>query len=282
MAEITAPAGTDLENWKNSVGNRFAIGANSYLEAMPDLATSLATAQGVGQLQSNATRGLYGFADSLSDRRTQFDGMEDQYSKTAFDTNSTANKNKVANEAIAGIASQFNSVRDQGNRQLERQGVNPASGKAMALNNQMAISQAAAQAGAANKARSDLDVLADSRQKTAIGFGSPLTGQALSAAQLGNSTGTSAINSAATPVSQRLSFAGGLSDIYGNAADGYKGLWQSQNLTAAQQANLNAAESASNASDNAALIGAAVKAFTPNDSGATAAGSIWDAVKSIF
>jgi hypothetical protein len=215
-------------------------------------------------------------ADNLSDRRGVYDGLEDKYSTTAFDTNSEANKSKVANEAMAGVASQFNSLDQQNNRQMSRMGVNPSSGRSQAMNNQMAIAQAGAQAGAANKARSDLDVLADSRQKTAIGFGSPLTGQMLSTVGLAGTTGNQAMTSAAQPITQRLSFAGGLSDIYGKASDGYKGLWQSQNLTASQQAGINASENASNSADNAALIGAAIKAFTPNDKGQTAAGTVFD------
>jgi len=252
---IAAPTGTDMENWRNAVGNQFAYGANSYLEAMPDLQYSMDASRAIGGLQSRSAMDQYMLSNNLASRRSQFDGMEDKYAKTAFDTNSEANQNRVAGQAVADVAQQFSSMQGANQRNMARMGVNPSSGRAMAMGNQTAIAQAGAQAGAANKARQDLDVLADSRQRTAIGFGAPLVGQAQSAAGLSNTLSNSAINSAAAPVNQRLAFAGGLSNIYGNAASGYNNLWNSQNLTAAQLADINANNAANDTSENNALLG---------------------------
>jgi len=249
------PSGTDMENWRNAVGNQFAYGANSYLEAMPDLQYSMDASRAIGGLQSRSAMDQYMLSNNLASRRSQFDGMEDKYAKTAFDTNSEANQNRVAGQAVADVAQQFSSMQGANQRNMARMGVNPSSGRAMAMGNQTAIAQAGAQAGAANKARQDLDVLADSRQRTAIGFGAPLVGQAQSAAGLSNTLSNSAINSAAAPVNQRLAFAGGLSNIYGNAASGYNNLWNSQNLTAAQLADINANNAANDTSENNALLG---------------------------
>jgi hypothetical protein len=278
---VTAPL-TDEQGWRNAVKGRFDVGQQSYLEAIPDLSYSIGAAKAIGGLQSRSAMDNYLLSQSLATRRGTFDGMEDKYAKTAFDTNSQANQARVADQAAAGITTQFDNLRGQTNRSLARSGVNPASGRALAMNNQMAISQAAASAGAQNKAINDLEVLADSRQRTAIGFGSGLTGQGLSAASMSNGIANSALSAAAAPVTQRLSFAGGLSNLYGDAADGYKGLWQSKNLTAADQARLSAAESASDDADTAALLSAGIKLLTPNDAGKSAAGSIFDTVSGWF
>lgn len=252
---ITTTTPSDLDNWRNAASNRFDFGQNAYLEAIPDLSYSMGAAKAIGGLQSRSAMDQYLLSNNLATRRGQFDGMEDQYAKTAFETNNEANQQRVAGQAAADISQQFGSLKGQTDRDLARKGVNPNSGRALAMGNQMAIAQAGASAGAQNKARQDLDVLADSRQRTAIGFGAPLTGQAMSAAQNSNAIGNSAIASAASPLTQRLNFAGGISNLYGNAVNDYNGLWSSQNLTAAQLADQNAANAARDTSENNALLG---------------------------
>ena len=247
---------TDLSNWQDATRDQMAFGKNAYLEAIPDLSYSMGASRAIGGLQSRAAMDQMMLSGNLAKRRGQFDGMEDAYSKTAMETNSAGNQQRVANEASAGVAQQFGNLKQQGDRSMARMGVNPSSGRAAAMSNQMAIAQAAATVGAQSKARNDLDVLADSRQRTAIGFGSPLVAQSMSATQNANAIGNSAIKSANNPLESRLNFAGGISNMYGNAANGYKDLWQSQNLTASQQANLNSSNADRDSGEQNAFIGA--------------------------
>lgn len=249
-------ADANLANWQSAVDNGFSFGKNAYLEAIPDLATASATAKGVTGLQSGAAAEQAKLAKSLSDRTATFNGMQDKYSADAFGMNSPARQAQVSSQASADVASKYAGMRSQGLRQLARTGVNPSSGKSMALNSQMDISEATAKAGAANKARQDLEVVANDRQKTAIGFGANLPAQATSAAQAAGTLGNQVVASAQAPLAQRLAFAGGISGLYGTAEDGYKGLWQSQNLTPAQQASISASEQAQSNAQNAAFISA--------------------------
>jgi len=253
LTKVVTPK-TDLQNWTGAVNDQFEFGKNAYLEAIPDLSYSIGASKAIGGLQGRAAMDQYMLSNNLAQRRGQFDGMEDKYAKMAFDTNSEANKERVAGQATADVAQQFGNMRDQAVRNATRSGVNPASGRFAALQNQTGIAQAGAQAQAANKARQDLDVLADSRQRTAIGFGQPLTGQAMNAAQLAGGLGNYAAASAAQPLSQRLNFAGGVSNLYGNAVNGYQGLWQSQNLTASQLANINAQNAQNEANEDNAFF----------------------------
>jgi hypothetical protein len=235
-------ADTNLANWQGAVDDQLDFGKKAYLEAIPDLATANATATGAAEMQGGAAAGQANLAKTLAGRVDKFAGMQDQYAQDAADLDSPENQSKVAGEAVAGVTQQFKNLRDQNTRQLMRTGVNPNSGRALALGNQLGMAEAVARAGSAAKARNDLSVVADDRQKTAIGFGSNLPGQSTSAAQQAGYLGNTAVESAKAPLANRLNFAGGISNIYGNAQGGYGDLWKSNNLTAAQRAQTDSQE----------------------------------------
>lgn len=249
-------ADANLANWQSAVSNGFDFGKNAYLEAIPDLATASATAKGVAGLQASTAADQAKLAKSLVERNQTSNGLQDQYSAEAFGMNSPQRQAQVSAQASADVSKKYAGLRSQGLRQLARTGVNPGAGKSLALNSQMDISEATAKAGAANKARQDLEVVANDRQKTAVGFGANLPGQAIAASQAAGALGSQVVSTAQVPLAQRLAFNGGISNLYGTAADGYKGLWQSQNLTAAQQAGISQSEQAAANAQNAAFIGA--------------------------
>lgn len=235
-------ADQNLANWQKATDDQFDFGKKAYLDAIPDLSNANATAGNVGAMQGGLAADQANLAKSLTSRVGKFNGMQDQYSQDAFATDSPENQAKVAGEAVAGVTSQFKNLRDQNARQLMRTGVNPNSGRSLAMGNQLGIAEAMARAGAANKARTDLNAVANERQKTAIGFGSNLPSQATSAAQQTGYLGNAAVESSKAPLANRLNFAGGISNIYGNAQTGYGNLWKSQNLSAEEQAKLDSSE----------------------------------------
>lgn len=264
-------ADTNLGLWQSATDNQFKAGQEAYTEAVPDLATANAAALGASNLQGSGATSQAQLAQKLAGRVDSFSGMQDKYAADAFDLNNPAKQQQVADQAVAGVASKFGNLRAQGMRQSERKGVNPGSGAALAMNGQLGIAQATAEAGAASKARNDLELVANDRQKTAIGFGANLGTQSAQAAQVSGMLGDRAAASAAAPLTNKLGFAGGISKLYGNAADGYKGLWSSQNLTAGQLADQSRADNAASSADNAALLGA-IGSFAASDTGSKA----WD------
>lgn len=268
------------DKWNNATDNRFDFGRSAYLEAIPDLASANATAQGVAKQQLNTTSGLANLASNRANRISQYDGMEDRYANDAFNHNSEANQELVAGKAAADVAQKFAAAKGEASRELSRMGVNPSSGRFASMFNQAGIASAAAQAQAMAKARSDLEKEANDRQKTAIGFGANLANQATSAAQNSALIGNSAINAAGAPLKNRLDFAGGISNIYGNAASGYGDLWKSTNLSAAQQAQLDANNAANESNGYAALLGAGAKLLgtATNGGKSTVAGDIWNGI----
>jgi len=247
----------NLQNWQNATDNRFDFSKNAYLEAIPSLADANASAEAASQIQGATAMNLGGLANTLTDRVDQFSGMQDQYAKDAFGYNSQARQDQAAGRAMADVTQQFDNTQQQAQRQLSRMGVNPSSGRSLALTNQLGIAKAAALAGSANKARQDLDKEANERQKTAIGFGANLPNQITSLGQGAVYAGNAAVNTATAPLTNRLNFAGGSSNIYGNAADGYKSIYSTTNLTAEQQAaQARIAQGTDDANDRALMAAA--------------------------
>jgi hypothetical protein len=86
-------------------------------------------------------------------RRGILSGAQDTMAADAANFNTEAKQEELAGKATADVNSAFSSARDQSARSLARRGINPASGTAIATDNQMTLAQAGAEAGAANNAR---------------------------------------------------------------------------------------------------------------------------------
>lgn len=93
--------------------------------------------------------------DWMLDRRGSLSGLQDTLVKDAAEFNTADKTNQLVGQAQADVNAGFSSARDQGQRALSRAGVNPNSGKSLAMNNQASIAQASALAGVSNKARQD-------------------------------------------------------------------------------------------------------------------------------
>ncbi len=239
----------NLTNWQNATDNRFDFGKNAYLEAIPDLAQANAMAGAVSGMQAGISAGQADLAKNLSARTDVFSGLQDQYAKDAFGYNSADRQEQVAGKAMADVSQKFSDTQGQAQRQMNRMGVNPSSGRSLAMSNQLGIANASAQAAAANKALMDLDNTANDRQQKAIAMGANVPGQATNAAQMASYTGNSAMLSAAQPYTNKINFAGGISNLYGNAATGYGDLYKTQN-------NINTANTTADNAEDAAWLGA--------------------------
>jgi hypothetical protein len=111
------------------------------------------------QLQFGLDASRKAYEQSQSDRqwmlsrRDLLSGVQDKLVKDAADFNTEARREELAGQALADVNTAASSARDQSARALARMGVNPGSGRALALDQQTQIAQTAAGAGAANKAR---------------------------------------------------------------------------------------------------------------------------------
>lgn len=123
-------------------------------------------------------------------RRENLTGLQDQMVKDAEEFNSEARQRELRGQALTDVNTAFGNARDQGLRTMSRMGVNPNSGKALAMNNQASIAQAAALSSAANKtaqaARQEGYALTDRAANALAGY--PAMG--MQATQQGLQTGT--------------------------------------------------------------------------------------------
>ena len=79
--------------------------------------------------------------------------MQDQMMAEANSFDTEGKRDELAGLALADVNQAFSSARDQSSRAMGRMGVNPSSGRSMAMGNQMAVAQAAAQSNAMQKVR---------------------------------------------------------------------------------------------------------------------------------
>ena len=141
-------------------------------------------------------------------RRDMLSGAQDSMASEAANFNTEARREELAAQATADVNSAFSSARDQSGRSLARRGINPASGKALDVENQMTIAQAASGAGAANTARTaaraEGRALTDRVTNSLAGYpsmasGSTVTGASLAAGGLGlTNTALTGLNSGST------------------------------------------------------------------------------------
>lgn len=117
-----------------------------------------------------------------------------------FDTE--ARRNEAAGKAIADVGSQVELARQQQTRGLQRMGVNPNSGKMLSMSNAMAMGEAAAKAGAASKARDNIEIQGYARKMDAANMGRNLASNQATSAGVALNAGNSAVNSAGVPLTQ--------------------------------------------------------------------------------
>ena len=111
--------------------------------------------------------------------------FEDRLLQDVNRFDSQAYKEGLVNQALADTQAQFSNAQTQQQRGLARMGVNPNSGRAMALGNQTALAQAAAMASAANKTRQAAEQVGLSTKMQMYGGMRGLAGLGATNAQLG-------------------------------------------------------------------------------------------------
>lgn len=110
----------------------------------------------------------------MLDRRGLLSSMQDTLSQDARSFNAEDKANELAGKAMADVNQGFANAEGQQSRALARMGVNPSSGKALAIGNQTAIAKATALAaagtGARDRARSEGYALTDRATNALAGY----------------------------------------------------------------------------------------------------------------
>lgn len=157
-------------------------------------------------------------------RRGVFQPMEDRLiaDANAFDTD--AKREQLAGEAMADVNQAFASARGQQSRALARQGVDPGSGRALAIGQQGATAQALELARAGTQTRQQARAEGRALKMDAIGLGKGVIGNQATQQQLAQSGGNAAVGAAGSGVNVNQSGAGLMQAGFGSAMQGYSAM----------------------------------------------------------
>jgi hypothetical protein len=159
------------------------------------IANEVSTAQ-LASMKQNDT-----IAKDYYDYQTgTFRPMEKAIVADAQNYDTAERRNEKAGQAVADVGMQAELGRQANVRQMQRMGVNPNSGKMMAMNNQLALGEAVAKAGAANKARDAVETQGFARKMDAASLGRGLASNQATSAGVALNAGNSAVNNATTPI----------------------------------------------------------------------------------
>lgn len=187
----------------------------------------------------------------MLDRRGALTTMQDTLTQDARSFNTEDKANELAGKAMADVNQGFANAEGQQSRALARMGVNPSSGKALAIGNQTAIAKATALAaagtGARDRARSEGYALTDRATNALAGY--PAMGMQATQSGAGfGASGTTIANQGLAGMNSGFGAAGTMAGQMGqNAASMYGAMGSYKN---------GADNAAANANPMGALLGA--------------------------
>ena len=186
------------------------------------------------QMQFGLDSGKTAFDQSQADRtwmlgrRDNLTSLQDTMLKDAQSFNEGDRANQLAGQAGADVTSAFDNAAGMQARNLARSGINPSSGKALALGNETNIARAVAGASASNKARDSARLegysLTDRAANTLAGY--PAMG--MSATGQGASIAANGINIANSGVGGMSAGLGSASQMAGSMGSNATGMFNAQ------------------------------------------------------
>jgi hypothetical protein len=219
-----------------------------YAETAPDRAAATQRANDVSDAQLESMNTQTAMAkDYDAYNKSTFRPLEQQIVKEASEYDTPERRAAASAEAMAGVEQQVSAQREASNRNLERSGVAPGSGKSLALQGGIDINAAKLKAGAGNAASKQIETLGSAKRMDAIGLGKGLVGSQATSASLALTAGNS---------SAANGQAGGNINAQGNQimSNGFAGAQSGMAGAASTYGAINNAQMKAN--DNSALWGA--------------------------
>jgi hypothetical protein len=171
-----------------------------YADTAPQRADSIDRANKISDAQLLAMTKQTALTDDYADyNKTVFRPLEQGIVADAQTYDTGQRRDSASAAAISSVGQQAEIARESQARNMARSGVNPGSGKMLAMQNQMGIQEAAAKAGAGTQARNNVEIQGYGRKMDAANLGRNLaSNQATSAGIALNQGNASAANSAST------------------------------------------------------------------------------------
>lgn len=166
-----------------------------YAETAPDRADAIRRANLVSDAQLSSMGTQTALAKDYADyNKTTFRPLEQGIVTDAVGYDTEARRDAAAGKATADVEMSLSAQRGIAARNQQRMGVNPASGQALALENQMSIAGASMKAKAASDARTQIETVGQARKMDAANLGRGLASSQATSAGLALTAGN---NSAA-------------------------------------------------------------------------------------
>ena len=192
-----------------------------YAEQAPQRELAAKTANDVAQQQLATSKQNDAISnDYWNYQKNTFRPLEGGIVADAQNYDTAARRDQAAGRAMADVEQQFGNEAAQQQRAMTRMGVNPASGKFALMGNQMAMAQAAAKAGAANKARDNVELQGYARKMDAANMGRGLASSQATSAGVALNAGNSAVNNAGVPLTQANNAMATMGQGFGTAIQG--------------------------------------------------------------
>jgi hypothetical protein len=125
--------------------------------------------------------------------KSLFQPVEAKMVQDSMDFDSPERQAMLASQAGADVTKSYQGAQEQNQRNMERMGVNPNSGKFQAISNEAGLAQAADTAGAMNKARNDAITQGMALRQGVAQFGRNMPSTGLSADSMALNAGNSAV-----------------------------------------------------------------------------------------
>lgn len=174
-----------------------------YAESAPDRAKAAATNEKVSNAQLAALESNTALSNDYANyAKTTFRPMEQAIVADAQNYDSVGKTNEAVGKAQADVNAGFSNAQGQQQRNMSRMGINPSSGRSMAMQNQNGIAQASALAGASSQARDKIEVQGYARKMDAANLGRNLASNQATSAGVALNAGNSAVNNAGNTLTQ--------------------------------------------------------------------------------
>lgn len=160
-------------------------------------------------------------ADYRDYNQTVFRPLEKSIVKDAQDYDTAGRREAEAGKGLADVRQAFDTQRQISLRDKERMGVNPNSGNAMALNDQMATQEAIAGANAMNQGRTRAEMTGKAMKMDAASLGRNLPSNQATSMQLAGQAATGGLNAELANSANNRAGLGVVQNGYSSAMQGY-------------------------------------------------------------
>lgn len=215
--KATAAAANAASESEQTARDRLNFEKQVYSDGYNDRALASDTARRESAWQVEDRTKYNALQDEQIKRGKLFQGVENQMLTDSQNYDTESRRDQEAAKAMAEVNSGFSNVKAQDARALARMGINPSSGRSLAIGNQTAIAQASSLAGASNKARNLVETQGYARKMDAVGLGKGLIGNQATQAGLQLNAGNSSVTNAQVPLTVAANANNSMSNAYGNA-----------------------------------------------------------------